>query len=380
MNASETYDLVFPETSGFDKSKIFFYRDRTDLKDFFYNNDFNIDRQRHIFVTDRTIADLNMLKPFVSLFNKTGDCVYTYQNDILVILGAGEKYKTIDNILLIIKAALDANFTRNCIFTAIGGGVICDMTGFAASMFKRGVDVEFVPTTLLAMVDASIGGKTGCDFDGYKNMIGSFYPAKRIYFFVPFIMTLSEREYKSGLAEAIKTAFLFNKDLCLIFENSRQKILNRDIDTLYIIIKECVKAKANVVHKDFREKGERAYLNLGHTFGHALESTAGLGDITHGEGVAWGMSRAACLSYKKGFCSKEYMDKVIDLLSDYGYDVSPVPSCLENNKKNINLLLTAMHKDKKNQSSSLSRFTLQKDFCSTFMTEIEDSVIETVLQ
>jgi len=384
MNIKDKYILSFPSDSGFNKSDIYFYDSPSNLLELYYDSSLNsLSDKSRLFVTDTQIAELNGVKPLISIFSRKTENVYIHNKDVFIILGPGEKYKTIENVLAIVKAALDADFTRNCIFTAIGGGVICDMTGFAASMFKRGVEVEFVPTTLLAMVDASIGGKTGCDFDGYKNMIGSFYPASTLHFFPDFVLSLNDREYKSGLSEAIKTAFLFNKELYQLFRDNKEKVLNRDLSIMYSVILNCVKAKADVVHIDFKEKGDRAFLNLGHTFGHALEATAGLGDITHGEGVAWGMARAAVLSNKLGLCTETYKNDVIDLLSNYGYDVKPVPDVLLNSndvKSNTQLLIKAMHKDKKNKSSTKTRFTLQKDLCETLMLEVEDDVIETVLQ
>ncbi len=382
MNTKETYELIFPSDSGFDKSQIYFYDNITNLLELFYDSDLNSkSAQPRIFVTDTTIASLSSVKPLVDSFTQKWPNIYIHNNDVLIILGAGEKFKTIESVLSIVKAALDADFTRNCIFTAIGGGVICDMTGFAASIFKRGVPVEFVPTTLLAMVDASVGGKTGCDFDGYKNMIGTFYPAQKLYFFPDFVTSQSSREFKSGLAEAIKTALLFNSELCTFFAENIDKVLERDTNVLYTIIRDCVRAKADIVHKDLKEKGERAFLNLGHTFGHALEAVVGLGDITHGEGVAWGMARAAQLSLKLGLCKEDYTRLVIDLLDKYGYDTSPVHDVLKNtdNAERTENLLHAMHKDKKNITSDTIRFTLQKDICSTEVVEVEDSIVETVL-
>ena len=168
-----SFDLVFPENSGCDNTQINFYCGPCNLDEIYFALDDSPYPSR-LFVTDETIAKLDCMKDFVSKFKDS-----RRGNDTLLVLGAGEKYKTIESVLKIVSTALDANYNRNCLFVAIGGGVICDMTGFAASMFKRGVDAEFVPTTLLADVDASIGGKTGCDFSSYKNMIGAFYPAKK---------------------------------------------------------------------------------------------------------------------------------------------------------------------------------------------------------
>lgn len=380
MNKPEnTVELFYPENSGFVKSDINFFKETPDLVSYFFNAENNTDENLcRLFVTDKTIAELPAVKPFIEFLKNKND-----NKNALLILNAGEAYKTIQSVLEIVKTALDHNFTRNSLFIGIGGGVICDMTGFAASMFKRGVNALFVPTTLLADVDASIGGKTGCDFDSYKNMIGAFYPAKSVNIWSDFIQTLPQTEFISGLGEAIKTAFLFSPEMCRIFQDNKDKVMNRDKELMSLIIMECAKAKANIVHTDFKEKAERAYLNYGHTFGHALESIAGLGSITHGEGVAWGMGRALDLASNIGLCTKDFADKNKKLLASYGYDMNPIPEILKGKYSVEEIqkkLLNAMKKDKKNISTSTVRVTLQKDYCKTLIQEVSDSDILAVLK
>ena len=260
-----------------------------------------------------TVATLPCVVPFIDCF-EDGKC----GNDILIILGSGESYKTIESVLTIVKDAVDSGFARKDLFVGIGGGVICDLTGFAASLFKRGAKVQFVPTTLLAMVDASIGGKTGCDFENYKNMIGSFFPAQQIHIYPEFVQSLSKEQYRSGLAEALKTALLYDSDLYQIIKTEKTKILNRDSKIIDTIIQKCAKAKANVVQEDFTEKNIRMYLNLGHTFGHALETIIGLGKIAHGDAVAWGIGRVLELCAKKEICKESYKAEVFEVLQSYG--------------------------------------------------------------
>ncbi len=225
---SNNFTIRYPSDSGFNHSCIQFFEGEPDLAALFSK-----DSSRRVFVTDSNVAELSSVQNFIGQFEtfikcedekspllsvgRTVGVSDSASGNILVVINAGESFKTIDSVLAIVKAALDANFDRNCIFTAIGGGVICDITGFAASMFKRGANLEFVPTTLLAMVDASLGGKTGCDFEGYKNMTGAFYPAQNIYMWPQFVQTLPPKEYKSGLAEAIKTALLFSKEMTECF-------------------------------------------------------------------------------------------------------------------------------------------------------------------
>jgi len=364
---SLTYPPVHPGTAV---SRIRFYNTAPDLAAVF-STPAAQPAGRRIFVTDTTIAALPAVRPFISLFADG-----SWNGSILVTLPAGEAAKTLDNVMQIIKHALEHNFNRNDIFTAIGGGVISDMTAFASAIFKRGARCEIVPTTLLAMVDAAVGGKTGCDYDSYKNMIGAFYPAEQLYFFPRFIETLPESEYRSGLAEAVKTALLYSKELYTFIKDNSEKIKRRDPKLLADVITRCVKAKAAVVEQDFTEKNIRMYLNLGHTFGHALESTAGLGKITHGDAVAWGIGRAAAVSLKLGLCTRAYYDNVTALLAGFGWETNPCPDILKAGSSGS--LLAAMKKDKKNSGSAV-KLILQKDIEQTVIRETDDATIMQVL-
>ncbi len=369
----KTTELFFPENSGFSKTDIRFFTGEPDLSALYADK--ADDSLCRLFVTDETVAALPAVAPFIERLRSSPG-----KNDALIVLGAGESYKTIDSVLAIVKAALEHNFTRSAVFIGIGGGVITDMTGFAASIFKRGVSAEFVPTTLLADVDAAIGGKTGCDFESYKNMIGAFYPAGHVNVWPSFAKSLSDREFVSGLAEAIKTAFLFSRELLDFMRQNRDAVMGRDVDALFRIISECSSAKAEVVHRDFKEKGERAFLNLGHTFGHALESVAGLGAVTHGEAVAWGMGRALDLSCSMDLCSSMFRDEGKELLASFGYDTSPLPAALHDVEDASKKLLEAMKKDKKNVSTSTVRVIMQHYYCDTFIAEAPDEAILAVLK
>ncbi|MCQ2584117.1 MAG: 3-dehydroquinate synthase [Treponema sp.] len=364
---TSTFTINYPAIcAGTEKSAITFYDGTPDLVSLYKPGE---DKgARYFFVTDATVGTLPCMEPFVQKFDD-GKC----GNDSLLILGSGEKYKTIDTVLEIIRSGLEHGFNRKDIFVGIGGGVICDITAFAASIFKRGVKVEFVPTTLLAMVDASVGGKTGCDFDNYKNMIGSFYPAAKLSYFPEFIQYLPENQFKSGLGEVLKTAVLFNKDLYNLLKDDSEKVLARDKDTLMKVISACVEAKGKIVEKDFTEKGERAFLNLGHTFGHAYETICGLGNVTHGEAVAWGMGRMAALSAHKDFCMDSYKQEIFSLLEKYGFDTSSVPQRIRGGGIGERFI-EVMRRDKKNETNKI-RVILQKGLCDTFISEIEDKDI-----
>lgn len=372
LSPMKTTELYFPEGSGFSKTDIRFFTGEPDLAALYGGKE--DEGLCRLFVTDETVAALPAVSPFIGRLRTA-----PRKNDALIVLGAGEAYKTVDSVLAIVKAALEHNFTRSAVFVGIGGGVITDMTGFAASIFKRGVRAEFVPTTLLADVDAAVGGKTGCDFDSYKNMIGAFYPASCVNVWPSFARSLSGREFVSGLGEAIKTAFLFSRELLDFMREKKDAVMARDPGALFRIISECCSAKAEVVHRDFKEKGERAFLNLGHTFGHALESVAGLGTVTHGEAVAWGMGRALDLSCSLGFSSSLFRDEGKGILSAFGYDTDPLPAALRDAEDAPRKLLDAMKKDKKNISTSTVRVIMQRYYCDTFIAEAPDEALLSVL-
>ncbi|MCR4954677.1 MAG: 3-dehydroquinate synthase, partial [Treponema sp.] len=245
-------------------------------------------------------------------------------------------------------------------------------------IFKRGAAVQFVPTTLLAMVDASIGGKTGCDFNNYKNMIGTFFPAQKLYYWPEFVQFLPDNQYRSGLAEALKTGILYSEELFNIFKNEAEKITARDKDILEQIIKVCVKAKASVVEQDFTEQGIRAFLNLGHTFGHALESIAGLGAMTHGDAVAWGIGRAVTLSFKKEYCRETYKNEILEILEKYGWETNAVPPIVRGGGIGERFL-NVMHKDKKNLAEKV-RVIITKGIGETVIEEVSDAEILSVLK
>ncbi|HAK68695.1 MAG TPA: 3-dehydroquinate synthase [Treponema sp.] len=387
MNSQFTFH--YPKDSGFDKTDIFFYKGEPKPESLFFSAEgsalVSTSKSPRLFVTDTIIINLPSMQEFKSLFKKElelEDSAYTatFGSDVLLVLGPGEPYKTLGSVTEILNAALSHNFNRNAAFVAIGGGVICDMTAFAASMFKRGVEVKFVPTTLLAMVDAAIGGKSGCDYRGFKNMIGAFWPATELHVWSQFVQTLSDEEYLSGLGEAVKTALLFSPELTKIFTEKKDLVLARDEETLSVIISECVQAKARIVEEDFREHGVRSFLNLGHTFGHALETVAGLGKISHGSAIMWGTGRALDLSVRLGLCTKDYAESSKKMMASYGYDMNPVPKVLSVQKKQYTqALLDAMRKDKKNESSEI-RVILQRGNCDTLIQAVNDKEIEAVLQ
>ncbi len=239
-----------------------------------------------------------------------------------IILPPGEEYKTWEAVEKIISAALDAKLGRDATFIGVGGGVICDITAFASSVFMRGCSLILVPTTLLCMVDASIGGKSAIDFKEGKNLIGTFYPAKEVFISTACLKTLSESEYSSGLGEVIKHAFLSeDKTLYNFLISKQEEIKAREKEALSEMVSLSLAVKAGYIERDPEEKkGIRQALNLGHTFAHALETISHF-EMKHGLAVAWGLSRAAEVSVKMGLCESELQERIDSLLRLYGYDV-----------------------------------------------------------
>ncbi|MCR5605654.1 MAG: 3-dehydroquinate synthase [Treponema sp.] len=374
----DEYNLTYPSVHpGTERTNIKFLSGMPDLKKALFSLD--KDLPPRLFVTDNIVASLPPMQDFLSRFDEKG----THGKDSILILETGEENKNIDTVLKIIKFALNKNYGRNLTFVGIGGGVITDMTAFAASIFKRGAKVELVPTTLLAMVDAAIGGKTGCDFDSHKNMIGTFFPASVIYIYPEFVKYLPESQFHSGLGEVIKTALLYSESLYSELKSRKRDVFARKDDIIEKMINTCVRAKANIVEQDFTEQNVRRELNLGHTFGHALETISGLGVVPHGDAVAWGISRALELGCKLGLCHKAYRDEVFNTLKDYGWENGPIHSVLlskgKSNEEIAKELIDAMKKDKKNVNDNI-RFVLQTGPCATLIKEVPENKVLEVLQ
>lgn len=227
----------------------------------------------------------------------------------IITLPDGEEYKNFTSIEYALDRLFDAKYDRNSIIIAFGGGVIGDMSGFAASIFLRGIKFIQIPTTLLAMVDSSVGGKTGINNKYGKNLIGSFYQPEAVYIDTHFLSTLPKREFAAGMAEVIKMAVMFDKEF---FENLEKGALS-----IEEIIKRSVEIKADVVNQDEKEKGIRSVLNYGHTFGHVIENLTNYKTYLHGEAVAIGMVMANELSIALGYLTEEENERIKKLLQKY---------------------------------------------------------------
>lgn len=238
-----------------------------------------------------------------------------------VVLPCGEENKGLPAIERILVRAIEKQLDRSSIIVAIGGGVVCDMTAFAASIYMRGCRIILIPTTLLSQVDAAIGGKTGIDYKGCKNLVGSFYPAEEVRICSKYIETLSDREFWSGFGEVIKTALLGDSEMWEIIKSQYSKIINRDPEILKDLIKRCALVKCKVVQEDLTEKGIRAILNLGHTFGHALEMITNFSMYTHGEAIVWGMKCAMIAGVQKNLTSKSIANEVLSVIDKFPYEL-----------------------------------------------------------
>jgi 3-dehydroquinate synthase len=282
--------------------------------------------------------------------------------DVLeIVLPDGEQYKTLEYLNKIFDALLQAHCNRDVTLIALGGGVVGDMTGFAAATYQRGVDFIQVPTTLLAQVDSSVGGKTGVNHALGKNMIGAFYQPRAVFIDIDTLETLPDKELSAGLAEVIKYGLIVDADFFAWLEKHIDELVQRDKAALQHAILESCKTKADVVAKDEREAGVRALLNLGHTFGHAIEAGMGYGAWLHGEGVAAGMVMAADLSQRLGWISAADVDRVRKILLRAGLPVSG-PSELK-----VDSYLDLMAVDKKVEQGKM-RFVLMKSIGDAIVT------------
>lgn len=258
-------------------------------------------------VSNETIAPLYLAR-YVAAIEALGKTVAT------CILPDGEKYKNIEYLNLIFDALLASGFNRDCTVLALGGGVIGDMAGFASACFQRGVYFIQVPTTLLSQVDSSVGGKTGINHPLGKNMIGAFQQPQVVLADMSQLKTLPARELSAGLAEVIKYALLGDADFLAWLEQHMDDLVQGDEVALAEAVYRSCAHKARIVANDEKEQGERALLNLGHTFGHAIESYLGYGEWLHGEAVATGMVMAADLSQRMGWISAEDLTRTKNII------------------------------------------------------------------
>lgn len=241
---------------------------------------------------------------------------------ISFVFEAGEAHKNLDTVSQLYEYLIQHKFDRKDLLLALGGGVTGDLTGFAAATYLRGIDFVQVPTTLLAQVDSSIGGKTGVDFKAYKNMVGAFHMPKLVYMNIGALKTLPEREFNCGLGEIIKHGLIKDKAYLDFIETHKEQIKERQEEVLKELIYGSCIIKKGVVERDPKERGERAMLNFGHTLGHAIEKKMDF-SLLHGECVALGSVAALYISQMMGYITEEEYQKYRDLIYWFGYPMLP---------------------------------------------------------
>ncbi len=315
-------------------------------------------------VSNETVAPLYLDKVLASL---DGLRVET------VILPDGEQYKNLEVLNSIFDALLTHRFDRKCTLIALGGGVVGDMTGFAAAAYQRGVDFIQIPTTLLSQVDSSVGGKTGVNHPLGKNMIGAFHQPRCVIADTATLNTLDARQLSAGIAEVIKYGLIDDPEFFVWLEQNMAAMMARNPEALSYAIARSCEDKARVVAADEKEAGSRALLNLGHTFGHAIETGMGYGEWLHGEAVAAGMVLAAELSAELGWIDDEVLERSRNLIEAASLPTEP-PKALSSER-----FLELMAVDKKVQDGIL-RLVLMKGLGhSVISDEASSEQIRTVL-
>jgi 3-dehydroquinate synthase len=270
-----------------------------------------------------------------------------------VVLPAGEPQKSLAVASQLYDQLAEFQADRKTLVIAVGGGVIGDLAGFVAATYARGLPLLMVPTTLLAMVDSSVGGKTGVNHPRAKNLIGAFHQPVGVWIDTAFLTTVPEREYRSGLAEVVKYGVILDADLFAFLETNADAVLSREAGAIRHVVARCCRLKADIVEKDEREEtGLRAVLNYGHTFAHAYETAAGYGSWLHGEAVAAGMVSASRLAERRGLISADLTDRQRRLLARFGLPTAPAPWP-------VATVLAAMRQDKKSVAGRM-RFILPR--------------------
>lgn len=278
------------------------------------------------------ITDENVAGQYKEIF-PAHDCI---------VIGTGEKVKTLDTAGYIYQQLIDLEAQRSTFIVGIGGGIVCDITGFIASTYLRGVPFGFVSTTLLSQVDASVGGKNGVNFKGYKNMVGVFNQPDFVICDLDLLKTLSEEDVLCGFGEIVKHAAIADKDMLDFIESNYDRALALDTDVIERLVFDSIVIKSTIVNKDEKEKGERRKLNFGHTFGHAIEKTTG---VPHGQAVSLGMVIAASLSVNRGMLKEKEARRLVAVLENLNL---PVKMDVDKDKA-----LDALKKDKKRKGDSI---------------------------
>jgi len=320
------------------------------------------ENRRFCVVTDSNVGPLYAEKiesELKSLAAKV--CVFTFD--------AGEASKNLDVVKDLYKFLIEENFDRKDVMFALGGGVVGDLTGFTAATYLRGIDFIQIPTSLLAMVDSSVGGKTGVDFDAYKNMVGAFYQPKLVYMNLKVIDSLDLRQYYAGLAEVLKYGLIRNEKFYVWMIENLAEVYVHEPEVMEKMIETSCNMKRVIVERDATEKGERALLNFGHTIGHAIEKLKNF-ELLHGECVALGMIAAAHISWKREYISTEEFFEFRDMIVGFRLPASVDGLAAED-------ILATTKTDKKMDAGKI-RFVLLKDIGNAYIdtTVSDEEIIE----
>lgn len=323
-------------------------------------------------IVGESIANLSKYIPGKGVFiitDENVDKLYSnsFPNFPKYVVKAGEASKNLLSVSEIYRWLLDAGADRSSFVVGIGGGVVCDIAGFVASTYMRGIEFGFVATSLLAQVDASVGGKNGVDLDGYKNIVGTFNQPRFVICDISMLKTLPSVELSNGLAEMVKHTLIADAADFAFMEENIERLMGCDVEVITYLLAKSVHIKASIVSADEQEKGERKKLNLGHTWGHAVEKISGL---PHGQSVSIGLEFAARLSTEKGLLEKRDYMRLMNLLREL-----QLPICTSINPLRI---FEALTKDKKKVDNSVD-FILMKRIGNVVIERLELNEIKSFL-
>ncbi len=330
------------------------YEDKP-IYDIVYSDDFDLlgEKLTELSFTDKKIcivSETNVASLYMDAILLSVDrcCNKTFK----FIFPEGEASKNLDVVKDLYTYLIENKFDRNDILIALGGGVVGDLTGYTAATYLRGIDFIQVPTSLLSQVDSSVGGKTGVDFNSYKNMVGAFHMPRLVYMNLSVLNTLSVRQFNSGMGETVKYGLIKDREFFDYLTANVDSIRALELDTIYTMIRRSCISKKNVVENDPTEKGERELLNFGHTLGHAIEKYMNF-NLLHGECVFIGSLLATIISYNKGYISKEDKELIFSVINQY--DIPELPKDLD-----IGTVISYTKNDKKMSGNTIKFILLKK--------------------
>jgi 3-dehydroquinate synthase len=291
----------------------------------------------------------------------------------LIEIPAGESSKSMGTVLDVARQLIELNASRKSLLVALGGGVVGDLTGFLASIYKRSVPYVQIATTLVAQVDSSVGGKTGIDLPEGKNLLGTFYQPRAVFIDLALLKTLSDKDFKNGLAEIIKYGIISDEEMFELLEQERAAVVERQLPVMRTLVERSCRIKARIVEMDEQEGGLRRILNFGHTIGHAIEAASDY-RLTHGEAVAIGMAAAAKMSYRLDYLDERSCERIVGVIKQYGLPTE-IPGDF-----NTRAILGFMASDKKAVGARLYFVLIRKIGVPFVTAEVPQSVIIDVIE